>query len=75
MIIKEDGESVTLLSKEEAETLMSQKEREMKKYWWLRSEFNTSESYLYAVDSSGIISTRFYSNKCEVRPVIKILIK
>lgn len=75
MIKTEDGESVTLLSKEEAETLMSPKERVIKKFWWLRSKFYTSESYLYAVDSIGIISTRFYSNKCEVRPVIKILIK
>ena len=70
----ENEDKVTLLTKEEAETFMTTEERSFGTWWWLRTK-PSDFYYIDMVNGDGTISTLLYSMECEVRPVIKILIK
>ena len=67
-----ESDKVTLLSKEEAESLMTEQERAIGSWWWLRSAYPTLSSYVWCVTSDGTLNDGFVSYGGGVRPALNL---
>lgn len=71
--IKEvNSDKVTLLSKEEAEKLMTQQERSLGSYWWLRSASPRDSYDAWIVYSGGSLSDAYVIGAHGVRPALNL---
>ena len=71
MTVKKDN--VTLLTKKEAETLVSFNDRKCQREWWLRTPYSTlSDSFVCSVYKDGNIGHNYCNSLGGVRPAIYI---
>ncbi len=71
--IKEvNSDKVTLLSKEEAEKLMTQQERSLGSIWWLRSAYPIFSYYAWSVYSDGSLNNLDVKYTLGVRPALNL---
>lgn len=67
-----ESDKVTLLSKEEAESLMTERERASVSWWWLRSSYPRGSDYVWFVTLDGTLTTTYVSSEGGVRPALNI---
>ena len=67
-----ESDKVTLLSKEEAESLMTEKERASDSWWWLRSAYSNLNYCVWLVTSDGMPYYDFVDIGFGVRPALKL---
>lgn len=69
----ENGDNIFLLSKEEAEILMTEEKRALDSWWWLRTPFPYYSSYAWLVDSDGGLEhVRDITRRGGVRPALNL---
>ena len=75
-ILNVDSDNITLLSRDEAERLLTQEERSLGSYWWLRTPYNGSCAGMWDVTSIGNVKhtdTMWgYRSEIGIRPAINI---
>lgn len=69
-IMENDSDKVSLLSKEEAENMMTRKERNTGAYWWLRSAYPDCGNRAWNIRGDGTIDSHAANYPYGVRPVI-----
>ena len=67
-----ESDKVTLLSKEEAESLMTEQERASGFWWWLRSAYPNSSYSVWDVRSDGTLSIIDVTYEGGVRPALNL---
>ena len=71
-IKSENSENVTLLSKEEAEILMTREERKLNYWWWLRSPLSDCSYSVWIVSSGGDFYGDLAYSSYGVRPALHL---
>ena len=66
------SDKVTLLSKEEAESLMTEQERASNSLWWLRSAYPTYSYDVWSVCCDGTLDGFFADHEFGVRPTLNL---
>ena len=67
-----ESDRVTLLSKEEAESLMTEQERAIGSWWWLRSAYPSLSYSVWYVLSDGRLNNFTVINEGGVRPALNL---
>jgi len=72
LIADNHSDQVTLLSKTEAETLLTETERMADNWWWLRTAYSYGDSYIWYINHGGLLNGNLACKKGGIRPVIII---
>ena len=67
-----ESDRVTLLSKKEAESLMTEQERASGSWWWLRSAYPHVSTRVWRVYSDGTLRSYYVSLEGGVRPALNL---
>ena len=68
----DDGDKLTLLTKEEAERLLTEEDRAIGKRWWLRTPYASLSGDVWFANEEGKLSYYLVTNNYGVRPAIYI---
>ena len=71
-VISTDDDKITLLTKGEAETLLSKEERAAGSWWWLRSPYPDNSYYVWRVYSDGDFNCSSARGSGGVRPAFNL---